>query len=146
VAAATRRRIELECSRLLAEEDLTAIDDPVTELELHAAEILAWRDLLRRRLGELEQWRWTGKLGQEQLHATVSLYERALDRAERTLVNMTKIGLAERGCASRSASTSSWAASSRRCSAVEASTRPAPMCAPTCSRRPASWRPDDGLR
>ena len=98
VAAAARRRIELEASRLLAAEDIAPVTDPVSALELHAGEVLAWRDLLRRRLGDLdpEDWRWTGNVGQEELHATVALYERSLDRAAKLLTDMTKIGIAGR--------------------------------------------------
>jgi hypothetical protein len=96
VNAAVRRRLELGCAHLLKAENIEPVTDPVAELELHAGEVLAWRDLLRRRLGELEHWRWQGRYGQEELRAEVSLYERSLDRAEKTLVSMAKLGIAER--------------------------------------------------
>ena len=97
VSAATRRRVELECTALLAEHDVTPVTDSVAELEVLAGEVLAWRDLLRQRLGELhpEDWRYTGKVGEE-LHTTVALYERSLDKAERILTSMSKLGIAGR--------------------------------------------------
>ena len=96
VAAAARRRAALEVSALLAEEDVTPVDNPIEQLELLAGEVLAWRDLLRRRIGALDHLDHTDKVGREQTRATVELYERSLDRAERILSNMARLNLGER--------------------------------------------------
>lgn len=94
IAAYTRRRVELECSKLLSSMDISPITDPVTELEAHLDEMVGWRDVLRSRLGELDpkEWRRSGQYGEE-LHALVALYTTSLRDVQKALTDATKIGI-----------------------------------------------------
>ena len=98
IRAGTVRRVEAECRALLAEENVQPVIDPVSELESLGGEVLAWKALLRQRLGELDpqDWRRMGMVGQEEMHALVGLYERSLDKAAKLLVDMAKLDLGER--------------------------------------------------
>lgn len=74
------------------------VQDPVTELLKVAGEIAAFKDFLGARVAELraEEWRFTDAKGGEQLRAELALYERALDRTARVLVDINRLGLEER--------------------------------------------------
>lgn len=81
-------RAELE--RLGAPEP---IRHPVVELLDLAAEVNAWKQILRRRVAVLEDLQTVDKLGAERERAVVVLYERALDRCERVLTSLAKLDL-----------------------------------------------------
>jgi hypothetical protein len=81
------------------------VADPVTHYAELAGEILAFKDLAREQVNVLDDWALT--IGHftshedgesafmamaEQAKAVVAVYERALDRAERTLARMIGIG------------------------------------------------------
>jgi hypothetical protein len=86
--------VALECSRLLEQQDVEPVTDPVSELEQLGGEVLAWRDLLRQRMSELPPG--IGALVRPELAPLIGLYQSALERAESLLVSMAKLGLAER--------------------------------------------------
>jgi hypothetical protein len=71
--------------------------NPVEALLSLASEIEEWREYLAARVSELEQadWRRDHRAG-EQLHATIALYERSMDRAARILVDLGKLGIQDR--------------------------------------------------
>jgi hypothetical protein len=77
---------------------LAPLEDPVGALLRLATEIVAFKDFLAGRVAELreQEWRFTDDRGAEQLRAELSLYERALDRTARVLVDVNKLGLEER--------------------------------------------------
>jgi hypothetical protein len=97
VAKAAQRRQEVATRRLLAAYDVGSRNDPATALVDLVSEVLAWKDLLSDRVAELQadEWRWPAGAG-ERLHALVALFERAMDRAGRLLVDLNRLGLAER--------------------------------------------------
>lgn len=62
-----------------------------------AAEVVGFKNFIAARVTELrtDEWRY-GALGGEQLRAEVAVYERAMDRAGRLLVDINRLGLEER--------------------------------------------------
>ena len=101
-AAGIRRweeeRAEKRALRTLNEVGVTEVVDPISELIRVASETLAFKDAIADRLGLLteDQWRYQSEKGAEQLRAEVSLYERALDRTSKLLIDLEKLGLEER--------------------------------------------------
>jgi hypothetical protein len=73
------------------------IEDPFTELLNLAAEIKAFKDMLREHVSmrRIDQMTYRGKVA-EQIRGEVVLYERALERLERILVNILKLGIEDR--------------------------------------------------
>ncbi len=73
------------------------VQDPLTALLTLAGEITTFKDFLGARIAEMraEAWRYSGATA-EQLRAEVGLYERALDRTARVLVEINRLGLEER--------------------------------------------------
>lgn len=73
------------------------VDDPLTALLALAGEILAFKTYLGELVAGLRaaDWRYDVHLG-EQLRGEVILYERALDRAAKVLVDINRLGLEER--------------------------------------------------
>jgi hypothetical protein len=92
----------------VAEQQLTAaaeryavaagpVDDPLSALLALAGEVAGFKDFIAARVAEMraEQWRYRG-VAAEQLRAEIGLYERALDRTARVLVDLAKLNLEER--------------------------------------------------
>ncbi len=98
-AAAARRVAEAEVTAAAERYARTAgpVDDPLSALLAVAGEITGFKDYLAARVAELraESWRYAGATA-EQLRAEVGLYERALDRTARVLVDINRLGLEER--------------------------------------------------
>jgi hypothetical protein len=92
-AAATRRTIEATARNLLDDHDTGPVTDPIEALACLVGEVLAWRDLLRDRVAELQTLASADLAGGKRTRATVELYERALDRAGRLLVAIGPLDL-----------------------------------------------------
>lgn len=92
----------------LAERGWEPITDPLTAFADLTGEVWSFKELCREQLNQLEQW--DVALGSfvaspdgdglsefrataEQVRALVSLYERSLDRAQKALVDMMRLGL-----------------------------------------------------
>lgn len=73
------------------------LEDPLTELLKLGAEMRELKDMMREVVAVMKpgQWRYTGKAG-EQARAEIILYERALERYHRILVDLLKLGIEER--------------------------------------------------
>jgi len=69
---------------------------PVEELLAVGAEIRAWHTLLRHQLVDLLEADLGDEIGAERTSVLVGLYERALDRTQRLLIDMCKLGVDER--------------------------------------------------
>lgn len=95
MAAARRRLAEQAALRTVQREGVAPVGDPVEQLRALAAEAVGLKDFFAARLAALEQLRYEGKTG-EQLRSEVSLYERALDRSQRFLHDLARLGLDER--------------------------------------------------
>jgi len=97
VAAAARRRvIEQAAAAELARLDVTPLDDPLSELALLAAQIVAWKNMMAEKVNQLSSLRYEGEGSGEQLRAEVALWERALDRCEHVLTAMARLNIDER--------------------------------------------------
>ena len=70
--------------------------DPLAELHELASEVLRWRDVCRQMVGELGEIRYRSAKAGEQVRAEIVLYTQALDRAERILVDIHRLGLEDR--------------------------------------------------
>lgn len=77
----------------VAELGFEPVTDPLAAYAEHVGEVLAFRDLCRQQLNELTTWVGFNKDEEEFARALVVVYERALDRAGRQLVEMLRIGL-----------------------------------------------------
>lgn len=72
------------------------LEDVFEELELNAAEAQAFKKICMDRLEAIgDDWRYSSSAG-EQLRAEVALYERAMERANKFLVDMVRLGIAEK--------------------------------------------------
>lgn len=76
--------------------DIASCEQPMDALAALAGEVLAWRDVMRDQLNTLAELSVTDAVGVQRAAAVVELYERSLDRAERTLVNIGRLRLDER--------------------------------------------------
>ena len=75
-----------EAEAVLAHEGIAPIGNPLEEMGKVAAEVIALKDALARRVNALQYGLGTmNSLGTEQLRVEVELYERALDRSGRFL-------------------------------------------------------------
>ena len=95
LAAGARRLAEERATRSVHREGIEPIGDPVELLRGLASEAVSLKDHFSARLKALEQIRYEGNSG-EQLRSEVALYERALDRSQRFLHDLAKLGLDER--------------------------------------------------
>jgi hypothetical protein len=107
-AAAAERVLEQAVAREIGKQGWAPVTDPIGAYADNAGEVLAFKDRLRERVETLDDWTLRiaafgasddeadGKqlmaMG-EQVRAYVAAYERALDRAERTLARMITLGL-----------------------------------------------------
>jgi hypothetical protein len=94
--AARRRSLERQAAAELARLDVTPLEDPLSELALLAAQIVAWKNMMAERVNALTSLRYEGEGSGEQLRAEVALWERALDRCERVLTAMARLNIDER--------------------------------------------------
>jgi hypothetical protein len=92
---AHRQAAESRAHALVAAEGLEPVADPVAVMTLLAAESVALVGAFRTMVAGLDGLRYSTGTG-EQLRAEVGLYERALDRAEKFVNNLARLGLEER--------------------------------------------------
>jgi len=92
---AAEAEIEERARVMLARLDVRPCDDPLTELQKLAGQVLAWKDAIGHMVNELESIRYETEFG-EQLRAEVALFERAMDRCERVLVAMARLNIEDR--------------------------------------------------
>lgn len=87
---------EARAAKSLHAVGINPIGNPIDELATLAAEILAVKDHFADVVGELrDQLRFTDDKGAEQLDARVALYERALDRSQKVLTDLARVGFEE---------------------------------------------------
>jgi hypothetical protein len=77
--------------------DAPPVINPLEELQKIAGQIVAWKDECLKALRYLKtsNWRYEKSRLGEQTRAEILIAERALDRAERCLVNMVKLGISK---------------------------------------------------
>jgi hypothetical protein len=94
--AGRRRQEERRIGKLLAAQPLRPVGNPLDGLLELTAEVVRWKDFMSARLDVLEEMRFTDAKGAEQLRSEVALFERALDRAGRFLLDVAKLNVDER--------------------------------------------------
>jgi hypothetical protein len=98
-AKAEANLLEKRAAAEIAALDVDPVGDPLHQLSVLAAQVLAWRDSMAGQVNNLTSLRYEsfgeGSSG-EQLRAEVALWERALDRCERVLVAMARLNIDER--------------------------------------------------
>lgn len=95
MTGAARVLLDAEARALLANLDVTPVDDPLRALLTLAGQILAWQTATAALVNRLEDVR-TEAAGGEQLRVEVALYERAMDRAAHVLAAIARLGIEER--------------------------------------------------
>ncbi len=85
------RVAEAKARTILDGHRVTPVTDPLTALMEVAGEVVAFKDYLSERAGEL-----ASSADSDEERATLGAYERALDRCGRILVDMAKLNLDER--------------------------------------------------
>jgi hypothetical protein len=95
-AKAAENELERRARTLLPEARRRQIDDPLTELLALTSEVIGFKDQVALLVGELSAMRYSTDAGGEQLRAEIVVYERALDRSARTLVDIAKLNIEER--------------------------------------------------
>lgn len=99
LAKAAERVAEERVRKLAAQYSPAAapVKDPLLALLSLAGEISTFKDFIGGRVAEMkaEEWRYKGEHA-EQLRAEIALYERALDRTARVLVDINRLNLEAR--------------------------------------------------
>lgn len=94
LAKANRRVIEARIQGELAKREIEPITDPVAAYADLVGETWAFKELAREKITELRAWTTTNVItGTDEAAAILQVYERALDRAQRSLADMLRIGL-----------------------------------------------------
>ena len=83
--------VEQSVDKLVAAEDRTP--DPLSDMHRAMVRNQVLCEFLENKIRELQEWRFQSKIGAEQLNSYVSLYERALDRAQKFNLEYLKLGL-----------------------------------------------------
>lgn len=95
-AKAKERRAEEQAQKALARMDVQPIADPLTALAELAGQAVAFKDAIAEKVNKLRAIRFLDHKGSEQLRSELAVFERALDRCERFVTSMVKLGLDER--------------------------------------------------
>jgi hypothetical protein len=94
LAKANRRVIEARIQGELEARGWDPVTDPVAAYADLAGETWQWKEIARERIAELDQLTTVNQVtGVDETRALVQVYERALDRAQRSLTDMLRIGL-----------------------------------------------------
>lgn len=88
---------EAEADRWLADLAIKPVSNPLAEMGLMIGKAKAFMEFIEQRLGGLDADDWRYKTdGGEQLRAEVALFERALDRVQKFLVDSARLNIDER--------------------------------------------------
>lgn len=93
---AARVRAEAETRAVLADLGVAPVDDPLRALLDLAGQTLAWQQATADLVNRLDNVRYAGSNGAEQLRAEVGLYERAMDRASHVLSAIARLNIEDR--------------------------------------------------
>lgn len=94
LAKANRRVIEARIQGELEARGWEALADPVAAYADLAGEIWQWKEIARTHIADLQAWATVNIVtGVDEVSALVQIYERALERAQRSLADMLRIGL-----------------------------------------------------
>lgn len=96
VNAAYEQVLDQQVRKVLAELDVTPVDDPLSVLAGLLGQAVAFKDALAQRVNDLHELRYEDMKGAEQLRSEVVLWERALDRCEKFASSMAKLNIDDR--------------------------------------------------
>lgn len=91
--AAKERVLEARVRGELARMEIEPIGDPGLAYATLAGEVWAWKELCRTQIAYLEHWDYTDAKAAQDIKPLIAVYERALDRAQKALADMLRIGL-----------------------------------------------------
>lgn len=94
-AKSAERLAEQAAQRVLARIDVEPCDNPLKVLAELTGQAIAWKDAMADKVNELNSLRYSTD-GGEQLRAEIALWERALDRCGKFLVDMARLNIDER--------------------------------------------------
>lgn len=89
-------RLDQTVRTMLERENLVPLDNPIAQLQMLAAEVVAFKNILGSKVEELRGWSYDDISDKEDLRAIILAYERALDRTQKTLVEMARLNIEER--------------------------------------------------
>ena len=94
IVKAERQIVEAEV-RTIAEQmgEPATVGDPYVELYRLTGKIKQWEIIATAKMAELQDLTITDRQGVERARAMVEIWERAVDRASSTYINLTKLGL-----------------------------------------------------
>lgn len=94
LVAANRRVLETRIQGELEARGWDPVTDPVAAYADLVGETWAFKELAREKITELRAWTTTNVItGTDEAAAILQVYERSLDRAQRSLADMLRIGL-----------------------------------------------------
>lgn len=88
--------LEAKISKTLARQGVSPVDNPLAALSQLAGQVVAWQEALAERVNELTDIRYQDAKGGEQLRSEIALYERAMDRCNTVLGNISRLNIDER--------------------------------------------------
>ena len=94
--AALEQAIQAQAASELAKLDVVPVANPLAELQILAAQSVAWKNAMAAKVNELTDVSYRSTLGQEQLRSELTLWERAMDRCLATLTALAKMDIDER--------------------------------------------------
>ena len=94
--AGAELRLDSDVRTMLLREELEPVDDPLSQLQLLAAEILKLKEILADKVEELSAWSYNDANHHEDIRAVLAAYERALDRSTAILTGMARLNIEER--------------------------------------------------
>jgi hypothetical protein len=86
----------VDAAQMVAEMGWEPVENPLEAVADLAGEILAHKEVMRAQVAALVSLTVTDQLGREDASALLLAYERSLDRSEKILVDLSKLGLEER--------------------------------------------------
>jgi hypothetical protein len=92
-AAANVRLLQAKVRGELVQRGWDPVSDPLQAYADLAGEVWAFKELCRERLEDLSRWETPEAFGKDETKAAVQVYERALERAQKTLHDMLRLGL-----------------------------------------------------
>ena len=95
VRSAARKKLTAEIDGQLHTETIQPIHDPAKQIQLVVGEQVAFLNLARAKLETItDQWEYQNPIsGTEEIRAAIHVYERALERAEKGLANLIRLGI-----------------------------------------------------